>query len=193
MLVITRMMTMQTYLTQILAELQTTLPQVSTESSDRLIEAIMEADKIFVSGAGRSGLVLKAFAMRLMHLGFQVHVVGETTAPSITPNDLLLIGSGSGTTNTLVVIANEARRVGAKVALITSRAESSLGQVADIVLTIPASTPKVANPIYPQSIQPMGSLFEQAMLLTLDALVLRLMAKTNRDSEAMFMRHANLE
>lgn len=186
-------MTTQTYLTQILAELQTTLPRVSAELSDRLISAILEADKIFVSGAGRSGLVLKAFAMRLMHLGFQVHVVGETTTPSITPNDLLLIGSGSGTTSTLVVIANEARRSGAKVALITSRTESPIGQVADIVLTIPVSTPKVANPIYPQSIQPMGSLFEQAMLLTLDALVLILMAKTKLDSGSMFMRHANLE
>ncbi|MBE7554603.1 MAG: 6-phospho-3-hexuloisomerase [Anaerolineales bacterium] len=184
---------MQTYLTQILAELQTTLPGVAAEPGDRLTEAIMEADKIFVSGAGRSGLVLKAFAMRLMHLGFQVHVVGETTTPGITATDLLLIGSGSGTTSTLVVIANEARRVGAKVALITSRTGSPIGQVADIVLTIPASTPKVANPIYPQSIQPMGSLFEQVMLLTLDALILMLMAKTNLDSGAMFMRHANLE
>ncbi|MCL4297348.1 MAG: 6-phospho-3-hexuloisomerase [Anaerolineae bacterium] len=186
-------MTTQTYLAQILAELQTTLPRVSAELSDRLISAILEADKIFVGGAGRSGLVLKAFAMRLMHLGFQVHVVGETTTPGITPNDLLLIGSGSGTTHTLVVIANEARNIGAKVALITSRAESPIGQVADIVLTIPVSTPKVANPVYLQSIQPMGSLFEQAMLLTLDALILFLMTTLKRDSETMFARHANLE
>lgn len=184
---------MQTHLTQILSELQTTLPQVSAETGKRLTEAIIEAEKIFVSGAGRSGLVLKAFAMRLMHLGFHVHVVGETTTPSITPNDLLLIGSGSGTTRTLVVIANEARRVGAKVALITGRAESPIGQVADIVLPIPVSTPKVANPIYGQSIQPMGSLFEQAMLLTLDALILLLMTTIKRDSETMFARHANLE
>jgi 6-phospho-3-hexuloisomerase len=187
------MMTVQTYLTQILSELQTTLPQISAELGNRLTEAIMDADKIYVSGAGRSGLVLKAFAMRLMHLGLQVHVVGETTTPNITPNDLLLIGSGSGSTSTLVVIANEARRIGAKVALITSRAESPIGQVADIVLTIPVSTSKVANPIYLQSFQPMGSLFEQVMLLTLDALILLLMTNINQDSESMFTRHANLE
>jgi 6-phospho-3-hexuloisomerase len=153
----------------------------------------MAASKIFVSGVGRSGLVLKAFGMRLMHLGFHVHVVGETTTPGITPKDLLLIGSGSGTTRTLIVIANEARTAGAKVVLVTGRTESPIGQVADIVLTIPVSTPKVANPAYLQSVQPMGSLFEQAMLLTLDALILLLMTNMKQDSGSMFTRHANLE
>jgi 6-phospho-3-hexuloisomerase len=131
--------------------------------------------------------------MRLMHMGFQVHVVGETTAPNITREDLLLIGSASGATSSLIVIANQAQKVGAKIALISIRADSPLGQIADIVLTIPASTPKIVGPSGFQSIQPMGSLFEQAMWLALDGLILMLMAEINTDSETMFVRHANLE
>lgn len=184
---------MQPYIPQILAELQATLAQLAAGHDEPLAAAILEANRIFVAGAGRSGLVLKGFAMRLMHLGFQVHVVGETTTPSITPDDLLLIGSGSGATGTLVVVADEARRVGARVALITIRADSPIGQMAQIALTIPASTPKVASPHGPQSIQPMGSLFEQAMFLILDGLVLRLMTRLNTDSKTMFINHANLE
>ncbi len=184
---------MQTYIPQILAELQATLSQLSAGHDEPLAAAILEAKRIFVAGAGRSGLVLKGFAMRLMHLGFQVHVVGETTTPSITPDDLLLIGSGSGATSTLTVMANEARRVGARVALITIRADSPIGQMAQIVLTIPASTPKVPSSYGFPSIQPMGSLFEQAMFLILDGLVLKLMTRFNTDSETMFINHANLE
>jgi 6-phospho-3-hexuloisomerase len=184
---------MQSYISQILTELQVTLNGVSGEQGKVLAAAILDAKRIFVAGAGRSGLVLKGFAMRLMHMGFQAHVVGETTTPSITPDDLLVVGSGSGAARTLIVIANEAHQVGARVALITIRTDSPLGQVADFVLTIPASTPKVPSPFGPQSIQPMGSLFEQAMLLTLDALVLALMTAINTDSQSMFIRHANLE
>lgn len=184
---------MQPYVSLILTELQITLNQVSGEPGERLSAAILEAKRIFVAGLGRSGLVLKAFAMRLMHMGFQAYVVGETTTPSITADDLLLVGSSSGATSTLIVIANEAHRVGARIALITIRPDSPVGQVADIVLTIPASTPKTASPSGPQSIQPLGSLFEQAMLLTLDGLVLELMTAIDTDSKSMFIRHANLE
>lgn len=186
-------MNLQTYTGQILAELQTTLSQISNEQASQLVEAITTAKRIFVAGTGRSGLAMKGFAMRLMHLGFQVYVVGETITPGITRDDLLLIGSGSGSTGSLGVMANRAQALGARIALISTRSDSPIGQVADIVLTIPASAPKAGNSPNPQSIQPMASLFEQSLSLTLDALILMLMSKINMDSEAMFTRHANLE
>ncbi|MEW5957856.1 MAG: 6-phospho-3-hexuloisomerase [Chloroflexota bacterium] len=184
---------LQTCLEQILAELRLALAAVSNESGAELIKAIVEAERIFIAGAGRSGLAVKGFAMRLMHLGLAVHVVGEITTPGISRGDLLLIGSGSGASDSLLVVAEKARSVGARVALLTISAASPLGQKSDIILTIPAVTPKLEGGTGAKSSQPLGSLFEQALSLTLDALVMGLMSRLGVDSQAMFIRHANLE
>ncbi len=186
-------MGIQTYFEQVLSELQQTLSQVSNEHSDELADAIVGVKRVFVAGAGRSGLVVRAFAMRLMHLGLTVHVVGETTTPSLQPDDLLIIGSGSGSTGSLVVMAEKAKKIGATLALLTIQTDSPIGQIADIIITIPAPSPKVQGETGFRSIQPMGALFEQSMALTLDTLLLLLMSKTNESSDTMFTRHANLE
>lgn len=177
----------------VLDELQATLDQVSAESVSALLDALEEADRVFVAGAGRSGLMMRSFAMRLMHLGLKVHVVGETTTPAITDRDMLLIGSGSGATNSLLGHAERAKSIGAPVGLMTIRAESSIGQLADIILTIPAPTPKITEGTGPPSIQPMGSLFEQGLLLTLDAFIILLMNRHGEHTDRMFTRHANME
>ena len=75
---------------------------VCSNSAEKLADAILAAETIFVAGAGRSGLAMKSFAMRLMHMGFDTYVVGETVTPSITDKAVLLIGSGSGSTSSLV-------------------------------------------------------------------------------------------
>ena len=183
----------QHYLQQILTELTTTTGQVSAATCAEIVEAVSGGDRLFLAGAGRSGLAVRAFAMRLMHLGFITHVVGEVTTPSITASDVLIIGSGSGSTGSLVTMAQKAHRMGAKIILITIVPTSPIGQLADIVLRIPAPSSKVeaAQPI--QSIQPMGTLFEQTMSLTFDTLILLLMQRLNTDSDTMFTRHANLE
>ena len=131
--------------------------------------------------------------MRLMHMGFTVHVVGETTTPNITQNDLLLIGSGSGATGSLVVMAQKAQKAGAPIALFTILDDSPLARLADRVVIIPAPSSKITQAIGLKSIQPMGTLFEQSMQLTLDTLIVMLMDKSNLDSDTMFTRHANLE
>ncbi len=131
--------------------------------------------------------------MRLMHLGFCVYVVGETVTPAIKSDDLLVIGSGSGATATLVVIARKAKALGASLALVTIFPDSPIGQFADAVVRIPASTPKVDGDARFASVQPMGSLFEQSLLIVLDIVVMRLMEKMGFDSSTMFDRHANLE
>ncbi len=148
---------------------------------------------MFIAGRGRTGLIMRGFAMRLMHLGLAAHVVDDVTTPAIAPGDLLIVGSGSGRTESLVGAAARAQSLGARVALVTAAAESPIGERAACVLHIAAPTPKNASQGAPTSVQPMGSLFEQALGLLLDALIMQLMGEMGVDAAAMFARHANLE
>lgn len=177
----------------ILDELKRTLLAVSPDDAEQLANLVLSAKKIFCAGAGRSGFAVKAFAMRLMHMGFDSYVVGETVTPNLEPEDLLIIGSGSGETGSLAVMAKKAKQIGSKLALVTIRPESTIGEISDITIKIPAPTPKAKTSESFKSIQPMGSLFEQSLLLFLDSTILRLMEKRNDTSDEMFTRHANLE
>lgn len=131
--------------------------------------------------------------MRLMHMGKKSYVVGETCTPNITENGVLVICSGSGSTKSLVNHAGKAKSVGAKIALITIDPDSPIAQMADVVVEISAPSPKSAKEGDIQSIQPMGSLFEQSEGLFMDASILMLMEKNHMDSDTMFGRHANME
>lgn len=174
-------------------EVERSLSQVAEDAGERLVDAALAARRLFVLGAGRSGLVMRAFAMRLMQMGLASFVVGETVTPPISNGDLLLIGSGSGETLGLVAAARRAKDLDARVGLLTIFPRSTIGELADLVVTIPASTPKVSGAPARSSMQPMGSLFEQSLLLLLDAIVLCLMERRGEDSSSMFARHANLE
>ncbi len=181
------------YAREIIKELDRTLCQVSDGMAEKLTDLILESRRIFVAGAGRSGFMGRAFAMRLMHMGFESYVVGETVTPNIQEGDLLVICSGSGETGSLVAAANKAGKIGAGLALVTIFPDSSMGRLADVVVKIPAPTPKVEADSGFKSIQPMGSLFEQSLLLFLDTVILRLMERQGKDSDTMFTKHANLE
>lgn len=177
----------------VINELNGTLGQLSEENAENFANTIIRSKRIFSAGAGRSGLMMKAFTMRLMHLGFDSYVVGETVTPSIEKGDLLIIGSGSGETDSLISMANKARNIGTEIALVTIFPESTIGKLANVMVEIPASTPKLKQNRGVSSIQPMGSLFEQSLLLFMDVIVLKLMKKRGIDSDAMFRKHANLE
>jgi 6-phospho-3-hexuloisomerase len=174
-------------------ELYGTLGQINSTETDKLICMVCSANRIFVAGAGRSGLFVRAFAMRLMHLGFTTYVVGEIVTPAIKEGDLLLIASGSGETGSLVSMADKAKSHGVDVALVSIFVDSTIGKIADVVVEIPAPTPKAKKASKVTSIQPMGSLFEQSMLLFFECLVMMIMNKIGKDSDAMFTLHANLE
>lgn len=178
---------------QIAAELATIAEAVEGGSMAALADAVSGADRVFIAGAGRSGLMMRATAMRIMHLGLEVYVVGDVVTPGIAPGDLLLIGSGSGATASLVAAAEKARQLGAEVALITIDPTSVIGQIASTVVTVPAPSPKARQQGAITSVQPMGSLFEQSLLLVGDGLILLLMQRLNTNSATMFQRHANLE
>jgi 6-phospho-3-hexuloisomerase len=154
--------------------------------ADALAAAVRDAKRVFVSGMGRSGLMVRAFAMRLMQLGITVYVVGDTTTPSITRGDLLIVGSRYGRSGSLSHYADIARREGARVAVVTMLPTSPLAASADIVATIPVAE---GGP----SRQPLGTLFEQSLLVYLDAVSLLLKRLLHKTERAMRKRHTNLE
>lgn len=183
----------QEYAKIILSELNQTLPTIDIEKSNQFVDLLLNAKEIFCAGAGRSGFAVRGFAMRMMHMGLNSYVVGETCTPNIDETGLLVVCSGSGSTKSLVNHAQKAKEVGAKVALITIDPESPIAKMADVVIEISAPSPKSAKPGEVKSIQPMGSLFEQSEALYMDTLILRLMEKKHMDSDTMFGRHANME
>ncbi|WP_146808001.1 MULTISPECIES: 6-phospho-3-hexuloisomerase [Aneurinibacillus] len=180
------------YVDKIIRELSQTVDLISNEEAEKLVNGILESKKIFVAGAGRSGLMSKSFAMRMMHMGLDAYVVGETVTPNLEKDDILIIGSGSGETKSLVSMAEKAKSLGGTVAVVTIFPESTIGRLADIAIKLPGSPKDKSDSGY-KTIQPMGSLFEQTLLLFYDAVILRLMEKKGLDSTTMFGRHANLE
>jgi len=183
-----------TVIERILSEVADCVRQVSTESLIQAAVLMESSPRIFVAGAGRSGLCMRAFGMRLMHLGKTVYVAGETTTPSITVADLLILGSGSGRTASLLAMAEQARRLGAQVLLFTTDAESPLAKLSSLRVVIPAPSFRVTDETHDSiSIQPLGTLFEQSMFVLCDSLIVGLMQRTGVSAAQMLQRHANLE
>ena len=181
-------------LSDILGELKENSLRIDEAQLDEFISHIGPGKRVYVAGAGRSGVVIKAFACRLMHLGLDVHLIGDITVPHTTPGDLLIIGSGSGETQSLVSLAQKAKKNGLNIILNTLTSNSTIGNLADATIVLPGASPKVIDKAHEgASIQPMGSGFEQLSLLVYDAIVMSLMSKLDQTSEMMFKRHANLE
>lgn len=162
----------------------------ATEDSNavRLTRMLDRASRIFVSGAGRSGLICKFFAMRLMHSGYDVSVVGEIVTPSIKRGDLLIIISGSGETEQLVAFTKKARDVGADILLITAKAKSTIGDMADGVFQM-GTTDQYGKVVG----MPMGTVFELSTLFFLEALISHIIHEKGIPEEEMRSRHANME
>ena len=156
-----------------------------------LIPIITNAKHIFIMGAGRTGLMMKAAAMRLMHLGYNVHVVGETTSPAITEGDMLIAGSGSGTTGGIVNAAKTAKKVGADVVCISTNGNSPLANLSKQTVLIPAAQKQERDENV--SKQYAGSLFEQSLLLVFDALIQTLWDLDGSSASELWERHANME
>jgi len=180
-------------LSRIIAELTCNAEKVDQSQLEACCDLICKASRVFVAGAGRSGFASRAFTNRLMHLGFKVFFVGDTTTPSITGDDLLFIGSGSGATASLVNMAEKAKKIGSSIVTMTIFPNARIGVLADAVITVPGSTPKSETASGATSFQPMGNLFEQLSWLIYDALIIMLMYRLGITAEEMFARHANLE
>ena len=197
------------YLTQAYNELLDVIRKAMEDLDSTQVEQFLEAlttvrteeKKVLVVGAGRSGLVGKAFAMRLMHLGFNVHVLGETINPYIGAGDIVVVVSGSGSTTLPVTVANMAKRLGARVLAVTSQPESPIGLTADVRVDIPGRERILAEVEYHSrqlrgehaSLAPMGTMFEDTCMIFLDSVIVELMADLGLTEEAMKSRHATIE
>jgi len=176
----------------ILEEIGGVLSGVDDAQVNELARTIIGSKKIVAVGAGRVGLALKGFTMRLGHFGREAYMLGDTTVPHIGDGDLLLACSGSGETQTVYDIVEIAKRNKAKIALVTGNPDSRMGKLADVIVEIkaPSKTKKVEGLV---SVQPMTTLNEQCLGIFFDALVLRLMVELNENHDTMWARHSNLE
>jgi len=165
-------------------EIADLLARIDPQAFQRVIEAFEpQGRRWFFSGQGRSGLSAQMAAMRFMHIGHEVHFLGEVTAPSVRAGDGLLIISGSGQTPVSVGFAEIARSEGAQVILLTHKPESKLAGIADIVLPVPVQ----------ETAQFGGSLFEQCCLILLDSVILDLTARIPDAHSLMWHRHTNMQ
>lgn len=156
-----------------------------------LADAVHDADRVFLLGAGRSGIALRMTAMRLMHLGLTVFVVGDTTTPAIERGDLLLTASGSGTTTGIVRAAAVAHELGAAVATITTAPASPVAELSSVIVTVPAAGKLDRSGT--ASAQYAGGLFEQTVVLLGDALFHTLWQRSGLSADELWPRHSNLE
>lgn len=181
------------FLKTLIEEIQTVLAQVNEQSIvETATKLHQHTGRIFVLGEGRSGLMAKAFAMRLMHLGATVFVFGETITPSIEQNDILVSISGSGCTSTVVDRAEKAKSLGCSIIALTTDHDSPLGRVSEHMIVIPASTKYRKSGEF-HSTQPLGSLFDQCAHITLDAVCLQFAKYRAESNESAAKRHVNLE
>jgi 6-phospho-3-hexuloisomerase len=190
---------------EIIAGIKNSIENLNMKEVERLIELLLEAKdkKIFIVGMGRSGFVARAFALRLMNLGFNVYFLGETITPAAEKGDLLIAISGTGATKLVLTASTAAKEIGATVIAFTSFSESPLGQAADHTVTIKGRTkagwPKEEDYLARQLIgereplTPLGSVFENNCMVFLDSLVVELMHRLGRTEEDLKRRHATIE
>ena len=173
-------------------EITQVLQGVDETQVTSMLEALQSANKIVGVGAGRVGMALRGFIMRLGHLGLHAWMIGDTTVPSIGAGDCLLVASGSGETKTIVELTKIAKKNGAKIVAVTGNPQSSIGQMADVIVQIiaPSKTKAVDNF---QSRQPMTTLNEQCLQLFFDTSTLLLMNTMGETHDTMWDRHSNLE
>jgi len=185
--------------------IKSSIEELDMKEVEHLIGLMLEAKekKIFTVGMGRSGFVARAFALRLMNLGFNVYFLGETITPAAEKGDLLIAISGTGSTKMVLTASSAAKEIGATVIAITSFPESALGKVADLIVTIKGRT-KAGMPVEKdylarqiigerEPLTPLGSIFENNCMVFLDSLIVELMHRLGRTEADLKRRHATLE
>ena len=186
----------------VLSGIQGVIDSIDDGEINSMVEMIMKSrnDKMLLIGTGRSGFVGRAFALRLMHLGFNVYVSGETITPALTSDDLVIVISGSGTTTTVVAQAEVAEKIGSKIIAITSHPDSPLGKVADEVVVVKGRTKLDQIQDYEgRQIRgeydnaPLGTMFELSVMVFLDSVIADLMQRLGIHEIDLRKRHSNTE
>jgi 6-phospho-3-hexuloisomerase len=174
-------------------ELREAAGAVDPAALTALAEAIASARRLALHGVGREGLMMRALAMRLYHLGLDAHVVGDMSCPPVGTGDLLLVSAGPGHFSTVEALVGIAAAAGARTACVTAQPDGVVPRNCDMVLHLPAQTMADDQGAAVRSVLPMGSLFEGAQYLTFEVLVLVLRERLGVTAEAMRARHTNLE
>jgi len=186
----------------ILSGINGVIQGIQNEDIKTMVDIIIETKdaKVLLLGTGRSGFVGRAFALRLMHLGFNVYVMGETITPALSPEDLVVVISGSGTTTTVVAQAQVAKELGTKVIAITSHKDSPLGKISDHVVNVKGRTKIDQDFDYDQrqikgeyDNAPLGTMFELSVMVFLDCIIADLMQKLGVHELDLRRRHANTQ
>lgn len=176
----------------VVAELAATLERVDEAQFEAVAEVLARAERVFVIGVGREGLAARGFAMRLMHTGTTVHWGWDDTTPNVTADDVFLMVNGGGAIGHLDYVFSQVKPTGATTVVVTGVPDEATPSAADHVLWVPAAVYRGCGDLVP-SIQPMGSLFEQATGLVFDLLVLEIAARKGRTLADLAQRHRNFE
>lgn len=174
----------------ILNKISSVLQATDDSLVDKIVSAADKANRIFITGAGRSGLVSRFFAMRLMHSGYKVYMVGEVATPSIQSGDLFIVISGSGGTETLLPLVKKAKSMGAQIAVVSMKGNSPMADMADLVCQMGSGNENSFGIVHGM---PMGSVFELSTLVFLEAIVSHIVHEKGLTEEGMRALHANLE
>lgn len=178
---------------QALGELGAVLSRVDQGAVDQACRMLADAGQIAVYGCGREALQMKGFAMRLFHLGLPVSVVGDMTTPALGERDVFFASSGPGETTTVLTLMKVAHAARARNLLVTAQPRASAADLADFMLVIPAQTMADDQGVQRKSVLPMGSVFEGALFLLFEIMVLKLKDMLGVSPEAMRSRHTNME
>ncbi len=178
-----------------LTELGAVIGGIDPEALDAFIDHLVKAGRIVLFGVGREGLMMRALAMRLYHLGLDAHVQGDMSTPPVGEGDLLVVSAGPGSFSTVAALVHTARAAGAQVICVTAQPHGKVPQQADQVLVLPAQTMADDQPGSGEtpSVLPMGSLYEGAQYLAFELMVLALRERLGESPETMRARHTNLE
>ena len=188
-------------------EISRRIEEISDDEISSFTSAILTAHRIYVAGAGRSGLIARAFAMRLMHIGLESYVVGETVTPAMEPGDAVVVFSGTGETNSMVDIAESTKALGGTLCVITSHSGSRIGKLADYTVEIPAEPPEDYE--WPNTFEvrqltggykslshplaAIGTFFETAAMIFSDALIADIMDIRKCGIEEVMKRLSNIQ
>jgi len=176
-----------------LSELAVVAARIDAAEVDAACATIARARRIVLYGCGREGLQLRGFAMRLHHLGLNVAMQGDMAAPPVGQGDLLVVSAGPGELSTVTALMRVARDAGAEVLFLTAEPATPSAAIATELLTIPAQTMARDRDPAATSVLPMGSVYEGALFLLFEVMVLRLRDRLGATPEAMRARHTNLE
>jgi 6-phospho-3-hexuloisomerase len=186
----------------IIENIKEVIDKLDREAIKAMLQKTIDGNHIFVMGAGRSRLVAKAFAMRLMQLGLSVYVVGETTTPAVLPQDVVIAISGSGETRTVADLGKLAKDIGSTLITITSKKDSALGRISDIAVIIPSKTkydPNEADYLERhmrgdyKKMPTLGTSFEITALVFLDSVISQLIMLTGTSEVELKLKYTNIE